>query len=298
MKLTFARRKGKFRFLDLPPELRNRIYDLVLRIPGLIHPSTKSATTAPKNVKNVKINETKDHESALSLLAVNKQINDEALGVFYNCNSFVFYYPTQLNAFLLSLSPQRQKLIRDLTIYYHNLKCGGIDLVDLTFPMLKQLAGLRKLHIIMISALAETNLRNGWLKWVSWRGDCAQTRDANPVKIPGMKHIMQLRGITDIKIRDTAMEKEITVFESSSHTTAPESKKKILQLARAYEHFNAALKDMQSGKVNQKLLDDPMWHTRDKFPTMDEESDAASDEGSDEEAIEDSDDEKDASDED
>lgn len=217
----------------------------------------------------------------MSLLAVNKQINDEAIGVFYNCNSFVFYYPTQLHAFLLSLSPQRQKLIRNLTIYYYNLKCGGIDLVDLTFPMLKQLTGLRKLHIIMTSKLAETTLRNGWLTWTSWRGDHAIIANANPALIPGMKHILQLRGLTDIKIRDTEMERKITEFEDGTLTNKPESKKNILQLARAYEHFNAALKDMQTDKVNQKLLDDTEWHTRDVFPIMDEDPVAESDEESD-----------------
>lgn len=195
----------------------------------------------------------------------------------------MFYYPTQLHAFLLSLSPQRQKLIRDLTIYYYNLKCGGIDLVDLTFPMLKQLTGLRKLHIIMTSKLAETSLRNGWLKWISWRGDHANIADANPALIAGMKHILQLRGITDIKIRDTELERTIAEFKDGTLANKPESEKKISQLARAYEHFNAALKDMQSGKINQKLLDDPEWHTRDVFPTMDEDHVGESDEESDEE---------------
>ena len=288
-----------FRFLDLPPELRNRVYDLVLRIPGPIHPSTKSATTAPKDSKNVKINESKDHESALSLLAVSKQISDEAVGVFYNCNSFVFYYPTQLHAFLMSLGPQRQKLNRDLTVYYYNTKCGGVELVDLTFPMLKQLTGLRKLHIIMINHLHETNLRTGWLSWRAFRGYLPQIADANPVLIPGMKAIMQLRGITDILIRDIPMEEKVAEFQkggTSNYAQDVESRKRVLQLARAYEHFNAALKDMQIGKINQGLLDDPKWHTRDEFPTMHEEPDAESNENSDGEAIEESNDDKNASD--
>lgn len=42
-------------------------------------------------------------DSALSLLAVNKQVNSEAFGIFYYFNAFEFYYPTQLHAFLLSI---------------------------------------------------------------------------------------------------------------------------------------------------------------------------------------------------
>ena len=92
----------RFPFLSLPPEIRNRIYNLLLCIPGRIHPSTQKPSSTRKKNGRQKVS-TPTPESALSLLAVNKQINDEAFGVFYHCNAFEFYYPTQLHAFLLSI---------------------------------------------------------------------------------------------------------------------------------------------------------------------------------------------------
>lgn len=83
------------------------------------------------------------------MLVACKQIHDEALGIFYGENAFEFYYPTQLSAFLLTLGSQRLSCIRDITIYYDNIKSGGIDIAELSFPMLKQLSSLRRLHILM-----------------------------------------------------------------------------------------------------------------------------------------------------
>ena len=134
-------------FFLFPPEIRNHIYRLLLCVPGPLHPSTKPPSSAPR--KNQSRVERRASESSLSLLAVSRLIYDEALGIFYGENAFEFYFPTQLSAFLLSLGPQRLRCIRDITIYYQNNKSGGIDIVELIFPTLKQLPSLRRLHILL-----------------------------------------------------------------------------------------------------------------------------------------------------
>ncbi|KAK4502968.1 hypothetical protein PRZ48_006395 [Zasmidium cellare] len=262
-----------FRLLDLPPELRNRIYDLILRIPGPIHPSKEAPTTAPRNPDRPKVNESKNHESALNLLLVNKQIHDESVGLFY-ANAFIFYYPAQFHAFFLGIGEQRTKLIRDLTIDYHNLKCGGIDMIDLTFPLLKQLPGLRRLHVIMKSQLHETTLRQGWLKSSGgWRSQSnLNLKGANPNSIPGIKHLFELRGVTDIKIRDLQLEKKAT--EAEKQPGYPDDFPRhtdnwvVMQLCRVYEHFNKALAAAQEGDINKELLTDEDWHTKEDFPPV------------------------------
>lgn len=155
----------------------------------------------------------------------------------------MFCYPVQLHAFLLSIGTQRQRLLRDLTSEYYNLKCGGIELIDLTFPLLKQLTGLRRLHITMKSRLHETNLRRGWLQLPFWRAaPSVNLCSASPNLIPGVKHLFDLRGLTDIKIRDTELEERAKDQKKEPNYPGFRNKKNedITQLSRAFEHFNLA----------------------------------------------------------
>ncbi|KAF7198520.1 hypothetical protein HII31_00259 [Pseudocercospora fuligena] len=64
-----------FRLLDLPPELRNRIYEYVvveenILIPSICHHRERTYAVQPAITK------------------VNRQIRDESLSVFYGCNKF------------------------------------------------------------------------------------------------------------------------------------------------------------------------------------------------------------------
>ena len=254
-----------FTFLQLPAEIRNRIYDLLLRVPGQLHPSTDRPSSMAKNVKNRR-STPPPLESALSLLAVNKQINDEAVGIFYHRNAFEFYFPTQLHAFILSLGPQRLSFLRDITVYYHNNKSGGIDLIDLTFPMLKQLSGLRRLHVILRDGLERKITNNRWFVNSGWHME-----KANPLLLPGIKILFSLRGIEDIKLRDLYLEKEFATAKADKeypNFSAKSRKACIVKLTEALEHFNKALANAQTGKINRKLMEDPEWHLKEVFPIM------------------------------
>lgn len=205
-------------------------------------------------------------------------MHEEAVGVYYSCNSFVFHYPVQLSAFLLGIGYHRKKMITDITFYYHNIKLGGVELIDLTFPLLTQLPSLKRLHILMIATLGESNLRRGWLQqrghWGWGRMVPLDTWNTNPALIPGMKSLFELRGLTDLKVRDFELEKKIAELEKDkAYPNFPKDGTNAdnVKLANAFEHFNAALADAQLGRVNKKLFEIRQWQRWDVFPTIDDD---------------------------
>lgn len=210
------------------------------------------------------------------MLSVCKQMHEEAVGVYYHCNSFVFHYPVQLSAFLMAIGPDRKKMVRDITLYYYNVKLGGVELIDLTLPLLKQLPSLKRLHILMIAKLGETNLRRGWLHmpWSWWHVGVGNfhTWNTNPALIPGMQNLFALRGLTDLKVRDIELEEKITELEKDeAYPDFPKESNNayLSKLSDAFKHFNAALADAQLGNVNKRLFEFKNWQRWDVFPTMD-----------------------------
>lgn len=254
-------------FLSLPPEIRNLIYELLLEVDGPVHPSPKPPSSIPRCNKARK-DPVAIPESALNILAVNRQVKDEALGIFYHSNAFEFYYPTQLHAFLLTLGPQRQNFLRDITLHYYNTKSGGIDLASLSFPLLAQLHGLRRFHLLFTDDLVK-RISGRW-----WWGRPYRLEKANPNLLPGIKSLFALRGITDINVREMSLETHMeTMKADKAYPDFPEHSRDacFLKLASILEYFNAALRDAQYGKVNRKILDDDEWHMKDPFPAMDDE---------------------------
>lgn len=65
--------RNPFRFLDLPPELRNRVYELALH----------EQDPEPVTFTHGDINK---HQPALAY--VSQQLRDEALDIWYGCNKF------------------------------------------------------------------------------------------------------------------------------------------------------------------------------------------------------------------
>lgn len=186
------------------------------------------------------------------------------MGIFYNRNSFEFYYPTQLHAFFLSLGHQRQRFVRDITLHYYNIKSGGINLVDLTLPILKQLPGLRRLRIVLKDELSKRV--GGRYLWVEH-----SIRSANPMVLPGIKLLFSLRNITDIKIRETSLEEDLE--ELKSRASYPDFAKQtrawcLIKLAQMLDHVNLALSLAQKGEVNREMMEDDWWHLEDTWPEL------------------------------
>lgn len=274
-------RKAKatqFDFLGLPAELRNLIYELLLCVDGPIHPSKKAPSTAGKKTLR---DEIQNDNSALCLLAVNKQIRDEAVGIFYAA-PLVFYFPTQFHAFIQDLTSLRRSVIKDVTIHYDNTKRGGIDVAALNFPLLRELSGLKRLSIIMEGTLySKIRTRGSW-SGLGWQMDCA-----NPSVIPGLKVLFSLRGLEEIQVRDTELEEEHTKAEKDKEYpdfTTQSRSYHIVKLTAALQHFNAALLLAQRGLTNEELLANNKWHTWDEFPELPEPEEEEEEEDDEEEA--------------
>ncbi|GIZ45571.1 hypothetical protein CKM354_000873100 [Cercospora kikuchii] len=279
---TAASKKKKskaayFDFFGLPPELRNRIYDMLLGIDGPIHPSKKPPSTTARKTKDG--DDAHGPLSALCLLAVNKQIRDEAVGIYY-ATPLVFYYSCEFHAFALGLGQLRRSVVRDITIHYDNVRRGDTDSEDLTAPLLREFTGLKKLQIVMFGTL-ETKIRMR-RRWSSgWTMD-----NANPAAVPGMKALFDLRNLEYINIRDVRLEE---LFDTAKKDKGypdfePQSRSyQVVKLTAALAHFNKALLDAQQGKVNREVLKNNGWHTWDDFPEFQEEESDDEDEADDEE---------------
>ncbi|RMY97354.1 hypothetical protein D0862_08110 [Hortaea werneckii] len=238
MSLKTAKEKGGFPlFFSLSPELRNRIYDLLLRLDGPIFPSPKEPNSASRNCRTLG---TDRSSSVLNILAVNRQIHHEAVGIFYCQNAFIFHHILHLHGFIQRLGT-----------------------LHLTFDLLKSLTGLRKLEIIMAYELVTRG------EWHRHAGTPPLLKISNPCLLPGMKLLFELRGIANIIVRDDGVDYVHEMYQESSYSGLhPNKLRSAAKLVRIMKHFNTALQQAQTGRVNRALLEDKRWQMRDKFPEL------------------------------
>lgn len=117
----FLRRKCDF--LGLPPELRLRIYDFNLSFETLLlhrahwsrYPDSRrcfcpdDGRHAFDTCVNGREIACSDSNKSLALLSVNRQINQEAVPVFYSSNEFEFHDMTEMHSFLRFTGPFRRE---------------------------------------------------------------------------------------------------------------------------------------------------------------------------------------------
>lgn len=107
-----------FRFLDLPAEIRNRVYGLAL------HENTASIQSY-KEQKRVlgstcsssnKTCHARDavNRAAYALIHANSQIRSEAICIFYLNTTFVFFQPARMIAWLSRLPAAHKSLVKAL----------------------------------------------------------------------------------------------------------------------------------------------------------------------------------------
>ncbi|KAK4496801.1 hypothetical protein PRZ48_012785 [Zasmidium cellare] len=133
-------RKGTFRFLDLPAELRNRIYQLVL-----VFPRSKITVRQPLSRRGaIDLYATeRDTEydayypeyrhlilkpnEILNIALVNRQLAKESLSIFYGENNFTFEGASAIDNFIKITPAQHMRLIKRIEIStptYANLKAA------------------------------------------------------------------------------------------------------------------------------------------------------------------------------
>ena len=180
-----------FPFLRLAPELRNRIYKGLLIIPGGITPINSYPTSAASSVYGsgrLKEDKRKIPQSALNLLLTNRQIHDEAFGIFYHLNHFIFFWPLHFQSFVSTLSTPRKNCIREITIWYKNHSEGNFNSMDFTFTMLAMIPSLKSLHVV----------------FEDFKVTKSRTRPVSVEELhelPGISTLKKFRGLEELTIR-------------------------------------------------------------------------------------------------
>jgi hypothetical protein len=230
-----------FRILDLPAELRNKIYHCILVHKGSINPSKRMPTTHHRAGTTLAENNLYRSgvapSSCLALLQTNKQVYAEAKGIFYAQNSFVFYYPNQLMMFLHSIREERRRYIERVTLWYKNQTQGDINSIDTNLAALMQLKNLKQFELVlddsvtyslrvpafhmpgedMMKEMAKGGLeivvRNQALDYFFWK----RSKDSTYMNGDFSQMTSQKKGIRDLSKRIRP------AVEGSEATTEPES---------------------------------------------------------------------------
>jgi len=250
------RPKGTFRIFDLPNELRNQICNELLSFIGVVYPSNR----APSSVAAMARWHREDQRdrilasapsSALDLLAVNKQFYDEAVGIFYCTNDFVFSWPSEMQGFLASIGPKRLTFVRSITLFHKDHREGVTHTADITLQMLRLLPNLRKFHLLVREAMLRHS--NGVPGTLSYEG--------NPGQIHGVVNLFSLRKLEDVRVRDLHMEDQLEMKQTLTTTAWQLSVNAVAKRQRAVlRHFNHGLALAQKGSVNAKLFKEKNWH--------------------------------------
>lgn len=263
-------RTGHFRFLDLPPEIRNEIYGHMLTFPGATYPSDSTPTSVASLYK-YKPQAERDSipipHSALDILRVNRQVHDEAHKIFYSQNDLVFSRPVHLQDFMLSLGDGRLDTIRKVTLFYDNNNDRFHEsraITEATLLTLRLLRGLQELHLLV----GEKTTRDGFLTWFS-RGAFG---NEYPGSFPGVRLLFAFRNLTSITMR-------YLPAEDFASRPGSESQRAEQQVA-IFKHFSRGLQMAQQGSVVRELYIDRDWHKKGMWPAL-EGSDCGSEKGCD-----------------
>ena len=134
-----------FPFLKLPPEIRNRIYELVFVSPNYIGTNgtqTKSFYKDASRWRN------------LAFAKSCRQIYSESANIFYARNGFEFHYIRPFLEFMEAIGPSRRKLVSKIRYYF----LSGRPFIALRY--LRSCANLEELEISV--KIITKGKKNSW----------------------------------------------------------------------------------------------------------------------------------------
>jgi hypothetical protein len=249
--------KGLFPFLKLPPEVRNALYALLLVFPGVTYPKVDKPTSATcqfSHLRDVERDKIPIPHSALSILQTNRQIHNEAVGMFYRQNDLVFSYPAHLQDFVQSLERDRLESVSNVTLFHKNHNEGGISTMATTLKLIRRLRGLKKFHLLLEHQLVASP------PWSS------HTKERCVSRVHGIALLFTFRGIADIKVRDLDLEDRMHKVGSYKSRDVNDTVK---DLAQVLKHFNHGLALAQKGIVVEDLCEE-FWWVQGEWPSLGE----------------------------
>jgi len=230
---------------------------MLLSFPGVTYPTAEKPTSVTYQfpyLRGVDKNDIPVPDSALAILAANRQIHNEAAKIFYQ-NDLVFSYPSHLQSFALNLETDRLQAIRSLTLFYKDHNEGGIHTIGVTLKLLHRMSGLKKFHLLVENHLVILRAYS-----------VTALAPTTPPKIHGVSILFSLRGIPDIQVRDLGLEDCYASFAVPKFSRP--SKPAVEQKVQMLKHFNHGLALAQQGVVVKELYEDANWPFHGTWPEL------------------------------
>lgn len=279
-----------FRFLDLPPELRNIVYSMLLVFPGPTHPIAGKPISVTSQFPYMR-RKARDAllipRSALELLCVNRQIHHEAHKLFYQ-NDLVFKTPAVLQTFMTSLGDGRLDSLRSLTFFYEEMllptetiphtltksqKVEGRLRMETTLLLVRRLRSLQRLHLLLQAR--KIDVVDHVRKFLG---------AIDPSCLEGMKTLFTVRNVPDVRIRDLDLEDcdndcktnfkkhfrgMMRGFRSSNIQERMRQCNRLAQEQKAaLRHLNRGLQLAQTGSVVHELYTKADWRYENAWPVL------------------------------
>lgn len=221
-------RKGNFRFLDLPAEIRVRIYEMLFSFPKIMVGAPESGPTKLYVTKREhQIGDScedageKPHtqplQRILAVLSTNKQIYFEAVPVFYQINHFRANSTWQLTAWVDRVAPTRLQHVRHISFRYA-LDDRLLPLRHCSEAALVALSSLMQLKSLEINAEDPQ-----WCVSLSKRRGAPRPPGtfSDPCDLPGMEELVKLVSVAErLTIRgDCSRIKEYLLKKSAQTRT-------------------------------------------------------------------------------
>lgn len=192
--------KEPFRFMELPAELRARIYEMLFSFPTIAF----GDTSHPEKDKSLILyrrehdSDLPDHrepwiqhvlhsrpmQTILALLSVNKSLYMEAVPYFYRVNTFRMFGMRDLGLFVQCLAPSRLEYVRHISFDYDPEPASGARQV-------RQATVALGLHKALVSVELRTTDKR-WFQVQTKRKGVSVDRYPDPSDLPGMRDLCRL----------------------------------------------------------------------------------------------------------
>ena len=231
---------------------------MLLVFPGVTYPKADKPTSTACQfpyLRDIDKDDVPVPHSALSILQTNRQIHNEAVGIFYRRNDLIFSYPTHVQDFVQSLERVRLESVSNLTLFHKNHNEDGISTMATTLKLLRRLRGLKKFHLLIEQHLVANPT------WSSSR-----IRERCVTRIHGITILFTLRGIAEIKVRDLDLEDRM---HKVGHYKQRDVNDTVKDLVQVLKHFNHGLALAQRGVVVEELCEE-FWWVQGEWPSLGE----------------------------